>query len=80
MNIKLRVLLLVLAVLAFTIVFSVNYFLLKMSGFLSVSGALGFTILLTGWAGYRYKRYVRKTGSDRPGRAGADHKNHPPDR
>lgn len=60
MNSKLRILLILQAVLGFIIVFAVNYFLLDMSVLLSFSGALGFTLLLIGWAGYRYKRHLKK--------------------
>jgi hypothetical protein len=48
------------AILAFIIVFTLNYFALGMSGLLSFSGALGFTLLICGWAGYRYNRYLKK--------------------
>lgn len=60
MSQKIKILVIIQAVLAFIIVFALNYFALGMSGMLSFTGALGFTLLLAGWAGYRYKRYLKK--------------------
>jgi len=60
MNSKLKIIFSIQAVLAFIIVFAINYFALGMSPFLSFSGALGFTLFLVAWAGYRYNRHLKK--------------------
>lgn len=60
MSQKIKILAIIQAVFAFIIVFALNFFALGMSGTLSFTGALGFTLLLGGWAGYRYKRYLKK--------------------
>lgn len=60
MSPKLKVIAILQAVFAFFIVFALNYFALGMSPFLSFGGAAGFTLLLGAWAGYRYKRYLKK--------------------
>lgn len=57
---KLKIIVIIQALLAFFIVFALNYFALGMSPFLSFSGAAGFTLLLGAWAGYRFKRYLKK--------------------
>jgi uncharacterized membrane protein len=60
MSPKLKILLILQAVIAFIIVFALNYFALGMTPVVSFFGAVGFTVILGGWAGYRYKRYVKK--------------------
>lgn len=60
MSSKLKIIAILQAVLAFIIVFALNYYALGMSPFLSFSGAAGFTLLLGAWAGYRYNRYREK--------------------
>lgn len=57
---KLKILAIIQGLFAFFIVFALNYFALRMSPLLSLAGAAGFTLLLGGWAGYRYKRYLKK--------------------
>lgn len=47
-------------VLAFIIIFTLNYFALGMSVLLSITGAVGFTLLIGSWAVYRYNRYLKK--------------------
>jgi ABC-type transport system involved in cytochrome bd biosynthesis fused ATPase/permease subunit len=47
-------------VLAFIIVFTLNYFALEMSVLMSITGAVGFTLLIGSWAAYRYNRYLKK--------------------
>lgn len=60
MSSKLKIIAILQAVFAFMIVFALNYFALGMSGILSFLGAAGFTLLLGAWAGYRYRRYLKK--------------------
>lgn len=60
MSQRIKILAIIQAVFAFIIVFALNYFALGMSGAMSFMGALGFTLLLGGWAAYRYKRYLKK--------------------
>lgn len=60
MSPKLKIIAILQAIFAFLIVFALNYFALGMSGILSFTGAAGFTLLLGAWAGYRYKRYMKK--------------------
>lgn len=57
---KLKILAILQALLAFIIVFALNYFALGMSPVFSFLGAVGFTLLLGGWAVFRYKRYLEK--------------------
>jgi membrane protein implicated in regulation of membrane protease activity len=60
MSPKLKILAIIQGLFAFFIVFALNYFALGMPPFLSFTGAAGFTLLLGGWAAYRYKRYLKK--------------------
>jgi hypothetical protein len=57
---ELKILLILQAVIAFIIVFALNYFALGLTPVHSFLGAVGFTVLLGFWAGYRYKRYIKK--------------------
>jgi len=60
MSPKIKILLILQAVIAFIIVFALNYFALGLTPVHSFLGAVGFTLILGGWAGYRYKRYIKK--------------------
>ena len=60
MSPKIKILLILQAVIAFIIVFALNYFALGLTPVHSFLGAVGFTVLLGFWAGYRYKRYFKK--------------------
>jgi len=60
MSPKIKILLILQAVIAFIIVFALNYFALGLTPVHSFLGAVGFTVLLGFWAGYRYKRYIKK--------------------
>lgn len=60
MSPKLKVIAILQSLLAFFIIFALNYFALGMSPFLSFGGAAGFTLLLGVWAGYRFNRHQKK--------------------
>lgn len=65
MSSKIKILAILQAVFAFIIIFALNYFALNMSLALSFLGAFGFTLLMGGWAGYRYNRYLKKQQAKR---------------
>jgi len=60
MTSKLKIIFTIQAVVAFVIIFALNYFALNLSLFWSIFGGLAFILLVGVWASFRLKRYKEK--------------------
>jgi len=60
MSDKLKIIFLLQAIIAFTIIVFINYYALKLSLGWSIAGGLTFIFAVGSWAAYRLNRYKKK--------------------